>query len=93
MKSENKDMYVVLSKQGSQIENHFSEIRIARALKVVLKLEKLAFCNIRVNFIFIHCTHDGKLWLRVDVSYPVTNLTKLIYYEVNLKVGFSRVST
>ena len=44
----------------------------------------------RVNFIFICCTvpHDGKLWLRVEVSHSVTNLKKLIYYEVNLEVGF-----
>ena len=60
MKSENKDMYVILSKQGSRI---------------------------RVKFSFI-VPHNGKLWLRVEVSCPVTNLTKLIYYEVNLKVGF-----
>ena len=52
MKSGNKDMYVILSKQGSIIENYFSEIRTARALKAGLKLGNLAFLNIRMNFTF-----------------------------------------
>ena len=28
-------------------------------------------------------------YIRVEVGCPVTNLTKLIYYEVNLKVEFA----
>ena len=48
-------------------------------LKVVLKFGKLAFC----------IAHNGKLSLQVEVGCPVTNLTKLIYYEVNLKVEFA----
>ena len=55
MKSENKDIDVVLIKQGSQIYNHFSQIRTSCALKAVLKLEKLAFYNIRMNFHFVNC--------------------------------------
>ena len=40
------------------------------------------------HFFFSVVPHDGKLWLRVEVSHSVTKLKRLIYYEVNLEVGF-----
>ena len=53
MKSENKDIDVVLIHKYKII--FFFEIRTSCALKAVLKLEKLAFYNIRMNFHFVNC--------------------------------------